>query len=59
MLAVYDAAIVAFTTAPICIGAVVAIARNTTWRYRRVGGIRFLRVWRFQMSVCLCKPVTA
>lgn len=26
--------------------------------YRKVGGLHFIRIWRFRMSFCLARPVT-
>ncbi len=45
------------TTAPLIgwIGLLAGIGAAHRVRYRRVGGIRFLRIGRFQMTFCKCR----
>jgi hypothetical protein len=33
------------------------VNRHVTFRGRKVGGIRFLRLGRFQISFCVCRRV--
>jgi hypothetical protein len=54
----YDTAVISFALVPILSGITIAALRGVTWRYRKVGGIRFLRVARVQLSLCVVKPIT-
>jgi hypothetical protein len=35
------------------------IKRSLRLRYRHVGGLRFLRIGRLQMSFCVCRRTSA
>jgi hypothetical protein len=54
----YDSAVLYFALAPILFGVTIGALRGVTWRYRKVGGIRFIRVARLQLSLCVVKTVT-
>ena len=42
------------TLSALCVAAAVP-AINLKWRYTKNGGMRFLRVYRLQVSWCVCK----
>jgi hypothetical protein len=54
----YDMAVLSFALVPLLSGVTIAALRTVTWRYRKIGGIRFIRVARLQCSLCLVKHAT-